>query len=901
VLEVGEKLGPYAIISAIGSGGMGEVYRAKDLRLDRIVAIKVLSERFSADENTLARFEREAKAVSQLNHPNICTLHDIGHENDTHYLVLEYLEGETLSARLRKGPLPKAEVLRYGIQISNALVRAHRAGIIHRDLKPGNIMLTKSGAKLLDFGIATISRTASGNSEMSSFHTAERELTTEGLVMGTLQYMSPEQVEGKKVDHRTDIFSFGALLYEMATGQKAFEGDSQASLIASILKEDPKPIHEMKPIFPQALDGLVRICMAKDPDDRWQNIQDVNTNLKWIAETLRQSEVTETPKRKQMRWLWLAAGLLLGSLAAILLFSNRKAPEQKRNVIRFAIPLPTIDRLAGLDIALSPDGRKVVYSASSNELQQLFLRPLDQQKSEPVKGTEGGRYPFFSPDGLWVGFFADNAVKKVLLPGGEPVTICTISNSRFEIGATWGEDDTIVFGQKGEGLQRVSAQGGTPVTVAKADSGAGVQWYHNPQFIKNGTHILAALISGISPNQKVALIDLRNGESKILLDGGSSTILPSGELIYEIGTALYAVRFDEKNLKVVGQSIPVLEGKDEIYADSRTFVIGKNGTLVYVPVARSETKLLWVNRNGQTSLVHPKVELFRYPTVSPDGKRVAVAIRTAAGGDIWLYDVENASRTRLTVDGANVYPVWSPDGKRVALTSARGAPGISGMYWILSDGTGGEELLLKGEAPSAQPSTKSSSIESLPYPGSFSPDEKYLAFRQNHSATGEDILILSLQDKKITSFAATKFTELAPAFSPDGNWIAYQSDESGQDQVYVRPFPIAGAKIPISTDGGRAPIWSKDGTELFFRHGDSVQVVKITLQPKFSVTQPEQLFEGLYEAPSTGGSPYYDVSPDAQRFVMLQSVDATSQKQLQVVLNWDEEVKKLMQPQQQSN
>ncbi|HSE40569.1 MAG TPA: protein kinase, partial [Acidobacteriota bacterium] len=736
---------------------------------------------------------------------------------------------------------------------------------------------------------------ATGHTEHTSFRTAERELTTEGIVMGTLQYMSPEQVEGKRVDHRSDIFSFGTLLYEMATGKKAFEGDSQASLIASILKEDPKPILESEPLFPPALDGLVRTCLAKDPEQRWQNIQDVLINLKWVSENIHQPQSDALQTRNRKRWLWLTIGILLGTLSALPFFWMRKEAPQKRNVVRFAIPLPTIDRLAGLDIALSPDGRKLVYSASSNELQQLFLKPLDQQKSEPIKGTEGGRYPFFSPEGQWIGFFADNAVKKVLLPGGEPITICTVSDSRFEIGATWGHDDSIVFGLKGEGLQIVSAQGGNPKPIAKADSGF---WYGNPQYLKNGTHILATLISGTTLKQQVALIDIRNGERKILLDGGSSAILPSGELIYEMGMALYAAPFDQKQLKVTGRSVPVLEGKDEIYADSRTFVIGENGTLVYVPVARSETRLLWVDRKGQTSLVQPKVELFRYPTISPDGKRIAASIRTAAGGDVWLYDAETGNRSRLTVEGANVYPVWTEDGKHIAFTSTQSDSGTSGIYWVLADGTANAELLLKGERVSLTKDGKTHSVESLPFPGSFSPDGKYLAFRQNHSSTGEDIMILSISDKKVTPFAATRFTEMAPAFSPDGNWIAYQSDESGQDQIYAKPFNGTGAKIPISTEGGRAPIWSKDSSELFFRHGNTVQSVKILLTPKFTVSQPEQLFEGLYEPPSTGGSPYYDVSPDGTRFVMLQSIEAATQKQLQVVLNWDEEVKKAIKPQE---
>jgi eukaryotic-like serine/threonine-protein kinase len=883
VLGIGHRLGPYEILSVIGAGGMGEVYRAKDTRLDRTVAIKVLPEHLSADESLRARFEREAKAVSQLNHPNICTLHDVGHHNGTHYLILEYLDGESLSARLRRGPIPRSEMLRYSVHIANALDRAHLAGIIHRDLKPGNIMITKSGAKLLDFGIATISRPES-NLEDSSIQKAKSDLTTQGLVLGTPQYMSPEQIEGKRVDFRSDIFSFGSVMYEMATGKKAFEGDTQARLIAAILKEEPKPISEYQPLAPPALDSLVRTCLAKDPEDRWQNVRDISTALKWILNTTTSAIEPVSSGFRWRRFLWLAAGLIIGSLIVGLLLWKPEPTPIKRNVVRFAIPLPTIDRLAGLDIAISPDGRKLVYSASSNELQQLFLRPIDQLKSIPIEGTEGARYPFFSPDGLWLGFFADNAVKKVLLPGGEPITICMVSDSRFEIGASWGTDDMIIFGLKGEGLQRVSAKGGNPEKVAQAPSDEAGRWFSNPQCF-DGKHIFATLTSGTSIKQQLALIDLQNGKSKVLLDGGNSALLPSGELIYEIGTALYAVRFDMNRLEAVGRSVSVLEGKDEIYADSRTFVVGNNGTLVYVPLARSEVKMLSVDRTGQATPVLSKIEMYRYPRFSPDGKRIAVAIRSPSGGDVWLIDSETGSRSRLTVEGANAYPVWTPDGSRVAFTSSRQDAETSGIYWTLTDGSGTAELLLKGQGKNA---------ESLAFAGSFSPDGNFLAYRENHSATGEDIFVLSITDRKVIPFAATKFTELAPSFSPDGNWIAYQSDESGQDQVYVRAFPGGGAKIPISTEGGRAPIWSKDGHELFYRHGNSVQAVQITLQPKFTASQPQLLFEGLYEAPSTGGNPYYDISPDGKRFVMLQSIDPASQKQLQVVLNWDEEVKQLL-------
>ena len=897
---IGRTLSHYRITEKLGAGGMGEVYLARDTRLDRSVAIKILSARLAEDEHFRLRFEREAKTVSALNHPHICALYDVGEATvepslAVSYLVMELCEGESLADRIARGPLPLDQVLRYGVEIAGALDVAHKRGIVHRDLKPGNVMITKGGTKLLDFGLARYADGALSVSSDSEGPTLHKPLTEHGAILGTVQYMAPEQLEGREADARSDIFALGAVLYEMATGSRPFGGSSKVSLAAAILHDEPAPPSALRPEVPRALDRVVGLCLAKEPDDRWQSAADVALELGWVAEA---SGEIAPPAPPASRWRRAALGraalvagvFLLGLVAGGLALWSRTGAAVEAPVTRFSVGLPSLDRMAGVDLALSPDGRQLVYGGSVGEAHQLFIRPLDRLESAPIPGTERARFPFFSPDGAWIAFFADDALKKVLLPGGQSVPICAAPG--FPTGGAWGPDGTIVFVTQHAGVARVPAQGGTPVVLAKPEPGDGARWYWMPQFLPDGRHVLVSMAYRASGSgDRIGILDVETGERRDLLEGAMPMLLPTGHLVFDRGSALFAVELDAGQLAVKGDPVPVLEGLETTTAgaDASTLAVGANGTLVYIPTVRSDVRMLWVARDGDRERIADGPEAFRYPRVSPDGRKIAMTLRTSAGLHVWVYDVARGTRLRLTTEGRNLYPIWTPDGARVAFTYAEGR-GPAGVYWTAADGTGTPELLVAGSAENVF----SFNATGVPFPGSFSPDGRYLAYRVTHALTRDDLFVLSLDDRRTIPVAESQFAELSPAFSPDGRWLAYQSDESGRDEIYVRPFPGPGARVTVSAGGGRAPVWSASGTELFYRHGDAVMSLPVTLRPTFQAGAPRELFRGQFEPPSTGGNPYYDVAPDGARFVMLENTDASNQKQVHVVLNWAEEVRRLM-------
>ena len=886
-LTEGNQLGPYEILAPIGAGGMGEVYKAQDTRLDRIVAIKVLPSHLADNPDLKQRFEREARAVSSLNHPHICTLHDIGEQDGTDFLVMEYIEGETLADRLKKGALPLDQALRYAIEIADALDKAHRQGVVHRDLKPGNIMLTKAGAKLLDFGLAKLKASGSerGASVLSALPTKEKPLTEKGSILGTFQYMAPEQLEGKEADGRTDIFAFGAVLYEMLTGKRAFEGKSQASLIGAIMNTDPPAISVHQPLTPAAVDHVVRTCLAKDPDERWQTAGDVERQLKWIAEGGSETGIEGLAAARPGRRVRLAWGLSI--LMAVLVTGltvwsmMRPRPRPPRPMTRFAVTLPETTRLVHGGIALSAEGRHLLYFAEHDGVRQLYRRPLDQFEAVPIRGTESAQYPFFSPDGQWVGFFADAKLKKVSLVGGPPVTLCDAAG--FIHGASWGLDNVIVFGVTGApGLMQVPASGGNPEPVTTVDSEE--RWHGWPDILPGGKAVLFTAWSGGIDNARIAVQSLETGERRNLVDGTDPRYVPTGHILFARPGSLWAVPFDANRLEVTGSPTPVLEGV-LIWEGVASFALAGDGSLVYVLGTAStlKSKLVWVDRRGAERALTAPLRVYRDPRLSPDGERLAVTIDDATGRGVWVLELSRGTLTRLTFEGGNSRPIWSPDGERIIFSSNRVGDTFSNIFSKPADASGTAEQLTTGAHR---------------IPTSASSDGKTIVFRQGSATTNRDIGMVRLEgEREPEMLLQTPSDEHTGMLSPDDRWLAYVSNESGRQEIYVRPFPGPGGKWPISTEGGTEPMWSRDGQELFYRNGEKMMAVAISTEPEFAPAKPTSLFEGVYE---TGGGPAggypgsnYDLTPDG-RFVMIRTDESSGPTQINVVLNWFEELKRLV-------
>ena len=871
----------------VGAGGMGEVYRARDTRLERAVAIKVLPAHMADRPELRERFEREARTIAGLNHPHICTLHDVGHQDGTDFLVMEYLEGETLATRLLKGALPLDQVLRYSIEIADALDKAHRQGVTHRDIKPGNIMLTKNGTKLLDFGLAKLKQEATpAAAPLSQLPTLSRNPTVEGTILGTLQYMAPEQVEGKVdgVDARTDIFAFGALVYEMATGRRAFEGKSTASLIAKILETDPPPISSLQPMTPPALDRVVKGCLAKEPDERGQTAGDLRRELNWIAEggshvspgTTTTAEGTRSLGRRQVM---LAFGMLsfAAVVAGLAIWRLRPAPQTTpKPVSRLTITLPAGQQLAGLDfgspVALSRDGTHLAYVAREGGAQQLYLRSMDRQEASPISGTQGAATPFFSPDGQSLIFSAGGKWQKVSVNGG---TVVTLAESSLPAGASWSSEGVIGFGDYRAPIQQVPAAGGTVQALTRLEAGDnGHTW---PEFLPGGKAVLFA--TGTNVKLQIAVQSLTTGERRNLVSGIQPRYATSGHLIYAQGGTLMAVPFDPQRLQIIGAAVPMVQDVAEspIYSGSQ-YSISDNGSLAYISGGAEAIRrsLVWLSRSGAEQPLPAPPRAYGSVRLSPDGRRVAVDVDQ----QVWIYDLVRDSLTRLTFESSlNRNPVWTPDGKRIVFQSNKETEEYN-VWWQLADGSGGLERLTKSDYADV--------------PKSFSPDGQLLAFHEINPKTQKDLWVLRLSDRKAQPFLQTPFMEVAPTFSPDGRWLAYVSDESGRPEVYVQPYPGPGGKWQISTEGGTEPVWNRNGRELFFRSGNKMMAADVTTQPGFSAGKPRKLFEGSYVRSDWPlASMTYDVSADGQRFLMVKATEqASSATEINIVLNWFEELKR---------
>jgi Tol biopolymer transport system component len=873
-IAAGTRLGSYEITGAIGAGGMGEVYQAHDTKLGRDVAIKVLPEAFAHDPERLSRFQREAKMLASLNHPNIATIHGLEQLNGTSYLVMELVSGETLAERVkREGALPIEEALTICRQIAEALEAAHEKGIIHRDLKPANVKVTSEGkVKVLDFGLAKAFAGDVADSNPSQSPTLSAVATMQGVLLGTAAYMSPEQARGKAVDKRTDIWAFGCVLYELLTGKQAFAGDDITDILAAVVRADPD-WQALPPATPVKIRDLLRRCLQKDKTMRLRDAGDARIEIH-EALTSPAPNVPAVPTLPAVpAWRQVAvAGIVLlagAAIAGVAVWNLRPASPQP--VSRLAVPLPPGESLRMLNtqvLALSPDGSRIAYVSSRAGKQQIYLRAFDSMESKALSGTEGAESLFFSPDGKWLGFSAGGKLMKVSMSGGAALSICEAPNPR---GVTWGDNGTIVFapGFGVSGLSQVSAAGGKPRAITSRDPTTDEEADRWPQLLPGGRAVLFTAWNRNLDDAQIIVQRLDTRERRIILQGGTNPrYVPSGHLVYARAGTLMAVPFDLSRFQVTGEPIPVAEDVSLATEGVAQFDISRTGSLVYVPgdLQGNGRQLVWVDRKGEEQLLEAPPRNYLNPRLSPDGQRVAVTIQ-GANDDVWVYDIPRQTLARLTSQARSLNPIWTPDGKRIIYRSNR--TGILNMFWKAADGSGEEERLTVSQ--------------SNQWPSAVSPNGQALAF----VSSGRDLWILNLTgDRKSHPFQKTPFNENSPSFSPDGRWLAYTSDESGRNEVYVQPFPAGGRKVQISTEGGEQARWAHSG-ELFYRDGDKIMSIALTTQPTLVAGKPRMVFEGGYEP---GGG--YDVSPDGQRFLMIKAGEqATSATQINVVLNWFEELK----------
>ena len=859
-LSVGDKLGPYEILAPIGAGGMGEVYKARDTRLDRIVAVKVSKTEFSE------RFEREARAVAALNHSNICTLHDVG----PNYLVMEYIEGRPL-----KGPLPVDQALKYAVQICDALDAAHKKGITHRDLKPANILITKAGVKLLDFGLAKLS-SAAQPAKSPDDATFTMALTGKNEIVGTLYYMSPEQLQsqanGQEIDGRSDIFSFGLVLYEMLTGKRAFEGSSPASVIAAIME---RPAPSIADVAPAALDRTLKRCLEKDPDNRWQTARDLKAELEWIASAPESGSVVPSPN-KQSKLVWVLGALASAvalALAGLAFIHFREAALPELAGVQFQIAPPEKSTIEYFK--LSPDGRSLAFVTGD----RLWIRPLNSLEARPLPGTEGASQLFWSPDNQFLAFFAQGKLKKIAASGGPPQDLCNVTQP---FGGTWNRDGVIVLPLSlGSGLYRVPASGGTPLPLAGI-GGATRPVY--PEFLPDGQHFLFADGRGVG----IASLD---GAPPVIVSEASNSpaYVPvadrqAGYLLFRRSDALMAQRFNPTALTLTGDAVPLAQriGGDPIWA---AFSASGNGTLAFAPTAGAGAlQLAWKDRAGkQVGLFGPPGVYDRF-RLSPDEKQISFSRLQASENDIWVMDSTRGVSSKLTFDPAiDDPPMWSPDGQRIVWASSR-AGGTFDLYIKPASG-GTDQLLLKMGTPTG-------------WPEDWSHDGRYILYQIPGAKTGQDLWIApqaagGAPADKPFPYLQTQFDEEHGRFSPDGHWVAYTSNESGRQEVYVQPFPATGAQFQVSSGGGREPHWRKDGTELFYiGESRTLTAVSVKLGSKsFQADQPKRLFPvSILSTFIIGRS--YEVSNDGQRFLTPIIPDGGSAPPLTVDLNWEMMLKK---------
>jgi eukaryotic-like serine/threonine-protein kinase len=889
-LASGTKLGPYEIQSPLGAGGMGEVYRATDTRLQRTVAIKVLTPHLSGSPESRQRFEQEARAISSLNHPHICALYDIGRQGDTDFLVMEYADGETLERRLFKGALPLSQLLRYAIDIADALDKAHRQGVIHRDLKPANIMLTKIGAKLLDFGVARLMVHPAPVAIALTEMTAEsRKLTAEGMLVGTLQYMAPEQLEATDVDARTDLFAFGAVLYEMATGKPAFSGKSRASLIAAILSSEPAPMGRLQPVVPPALERVVKKCLAKDPDERWQNAGDLKSELLWISESGSSALIPAPPRARRVapQRVWMAVSILLALVVAVLGYLYYRRPAIEQDIVRASIEASPGTRFAFTsDLsgppALSPDGRSLAYGAiDEGGTRRLWLRRLDSETAQPLPGTENSSYPFWSPDSRSVAFFADLKLKRIAVSGGLPIALCDVDMAR---GGSWGPDDIIVLSPGfHNSLSRVSASGGVPAPLTKLDTSKHTS-HRWPQMLPDGRHFIYLAINHDAlkaENDAIYWASLDGRENHIVARSIANAIYASGFLVYWLNNQLVAQAFDPAKGMLHGDAVSIAGAVEYDRSTWRaSFTVSDSGVLAYHPGSGTNgAKMAWVDLAGKQLSTVGDSDLYNDLRLSPDGSRLALARGEPA--DIWIYDLKRGVGTRLTFDTAHAElgPVWSPDGRQIAFTADRN--GKTEIHLKDANGAGEDRLLLQ--------STQSQSVDD------WSPDGRFILYDQGETAQRQSIWAVTVSgDQKPFPVVQDVFQAQNGRFSPDGHFIAYHGagvGSVGTFEVYVTRFAPptdasqhdAGVGKWQVSNQGVLPIWRGDGRELFFLGLDNrlFAVPVETRGDNFQTGAARPLFMANF--PSTGVP--FDVSRDGKKIVIYAGQETASEP-LRLVLNW---------------
>jgi eukaryotic-like serine/threonine-protein kinase len=880
-LPVGTRLGPYEVLSPLGAGGMGEVYKARDTRLGREVAVKVLPPHLSSSEEMRQRFEREAKAISQLSHAHICALYDVGSHEGTEYLVMEYLEGETLATRLLKGALPLPQTLAFGMEIADALDKAHRQGIVHRDLKPGNIMLTKAGVKLLDFGLAKAMAPVSPQSGLTSLPTVAtpHNLTQTGTILGTFQYMAPEQLEGGEADARSDIFALGSVLYEMATGQKAFQGKSQASLIGSILKDEPPSISTVAPMTPQALDRVIKTCLSKDPENRFQTAHDVKLQLQWVAEGGSQAGlpapvVAYRKNREKLAWAVAAAAALAAVVFAAAFV--RRAPAKPRT-IRFDIPTP--EEVTAIDLPrVSPDGRTIAFNATdSSGKTRIWVRPLNSLAAQPLAGTDGATRPFWSPDGRFLGFIAEGKLKKIDVSGGPPQKVCDAPTGSD---GSWSSEGVILFdGTGSDPIYRVAASGGTPAPAVKADPTRKETQVGWPEFLPDGKHFLY-MATGQKPEETEYRIgSLDSKETKSLSPAQTMiTYAPPGYLLFVRDKTLVAQSFNPSSIKTTGEPVPLAERVGTNSVGLALFSVSREGTLVY-RTGEVGTRMVWMDRAGKELETVGDPAESRNPALSPKGDRLAYDLSDPRGGraDIWIRDLTRGVSSRFTFGATDeIAPVWSPDGTRIVFSDNRS--GTFDLYEKAANGQGDEKLLMHSDE--------------VKIASDWSPDGRYIAYVNQSKDTGFDIFILpTFGDRKPIPFVKTSFNEFWPVFSPDGRYIAYQSNESGRQEVYVQNFPGPGGKWQVSTTGGVEPKWRADGKEIVYRAPDqNLMAVEVKAGDSFQAGVPKPLFPAR-TAPGIARNRYV-AARDDQQFLIVAPIKRESMTPTTVVLNWAAELGK---------
>ena len=880
-LGAGTVIGAYRTLERIGAGGMGEVYRARDTRLGREVALKVLPAHMGQHPDRVARLRREARVLAALNHPNIGAIYELEEQDGVSLMVLELVEGPTLGERIASGPLPLDEALRIARQLVDALEAAHARGIVHRDLKPGNVKLTPGGlVKVLDFGLAKVLR-----DEDDDAGPGPPTLTSLGVVMGTAAYMSPEQVRGEPVDHRADMWAFGCVLYEMLTGRRAFDGKTNADVLAQVLEQVP-PLDRLPAATPAAVRTLLDLCFAREPGGRLGHIGEARRWLGAAGEPAPAGSTRAVAGVFARRSLWRAwpavLGLVFGGVISAVVMRSVMRPSPPP-VARLNVPVPVTDELvtgALPAVALSPDGRTLVYRARRHGRLQLFKRSLDRADPDPIPGTENAMAPFFSPDGEWLAFDRDGALMRVAVAGGTPVKICDTGGGSSA--ATWTDRGDVLFAPTaGRGLHRVPASGGTPVTVTRLDEGRGDLYHALPEALPGGD--AAVFTIGSRNTAHVAVVQLRTGTVQVLLEGRQARYVPSGHLVFVRDGALWVVPFDVRRLSLGGPPVLVLRGLES--TGSAHFALARDGSLLYVPPRDlvPPRRLVWVTREGREEPTGLEPLRYERSSLSPDGTRVAVVITEGGGEDLWVEDLARGTSLRLTFDpGVDTAPVWTPDGRAVVFRSERDG---GGLFRVPADGTGRPERLMRSTGP-------------LHTPYAFTADGRTLLYTEFRNYRDQAIGALQLDgDRRATIIVDEPSAELRPALSPDGRWLAYQSDATGRFEVYVRPYPaVAAGKWQVSAGGGTSPQWAPDGRALFYFDGRAMVRVPTSGTAGFTAGPVHVLFGFAPYAERLG--PIYSVSPDGRRFLMLKDdslrENVAARRQLLLVQNWMSELATLL-------